>query len=127
MLMIVLLYGNFKFLLKASNDTIPLRARSSDVFVSVPISLIKEANVKLIERKYLIAINKEQDSIISLKDKYIIEQDSIINKQIMQYNSISNLNKELNNKIEQQSKRNNIIYGVGIGVIGALIISLICN
>ena len=46
--------------------------------VSVPISYIRLTNEKLIERKYLIAINNEKDSVINGYSLYCVEQRNII-------------------------------------------------
>lgn len=123
MLMILLLCGSSKCLLKANNDTIPLRAGCYEAIAEVPISLIKQANIKLIERKYLLEINKEQDSIINLKNKYIVQQDSIINKFQEKVNIANNINSELKTKI---NKYNKFAYISGIAI-SCCIILLICK
>lgn len=46
--------------------------------VLIDINAIRAANVKLIEREYLIKINETKDSIIDFKDSYIEEQKRII-------------------------------------------------
>lgn len=46
--------------------------------VIIPISYIKDANAKLIERIYLIKVNAEKDSIINLNKLYIKEQNVIV-------------------------------------------------
>lgn len=121
--MILLLFGSFKCLLRANNDTIPLRAGYYEAIAEVPISLIKQANIKLIERKYLLEINKEQDSIINLKNKYIVQQDSIINKFQEKINITNNINNELKTKI---NKYNKFAYIGGIAI-SCCIILLICK
>ncbi len=91
----------------------------------IPIKLIKQANVKLIERKYLIKINNEQDSIIKLKDKYIIEQNSIIVNFQNRVHLVNDLNKSINETLNKEKKRNKIItYSAG-GIIAGLVIGLI--
>ena len=59
---------------------IPLRGseyESDTATVAVPISLLRQANIKLIEREYYIELNQKKDTIIKLKD----EQINILNEE----------------------------------------------
>ena len=79
----------------------------------------------MIERNYLININKEQDSIIIMKDKYINEQQKVIADFQMRVNNTNKLNESIKFDLERQKRKNKIIsYGAG-GVIFGLLIGLI--
>ena len=84
----------------------PRGVNTTDTVVSVPISMIKVANAKIIKSKLYKDIIEEQDSIISLqKLKYNTINNEI---KILQYN-LNNSNKtndNLNKSIER-IKRNN--------------------
>lgn len=96
----------------------------SDTVVSVSIDYIKKANAKMIERKYLIDINKQQDSIILLKDKYIKEQSIIINDFKQKIIAANDLNKSITNSLNKQIRYNLIMLSVGGGIILGLITML---
>ena len=71
MLVIVMLLNNLQSLVLANDNVIPSTGDliQTDTAVAViPIYLIKQSNVKMIERLYLLEINKQQDSIIQLKE-----------------------------------------------------------
>lgn len=96
----------------------------SDTVVSVSIDYIKKANAKMIERKYLIDINKQQDSIILLKDKYIKEQSIIINDFKQKIITANDLNKSITDSLNKQIRYNLIMLSVGGGIILGLITML---
>ena len=69
---------------------IPLRGseyESDTAKVSVPISLLRQANIKLIEREYYIELNQKKDTIIKLKD----EQINILNEEVLIKSKRANL------------------------------------
>lgn len=69
---------------------IPLRGsecESDTAKVAVPISLLRQANIKLIEREYYIELNKKKDTIIKLKD----EQINILNEEVLIKSKRANL------------------------------------
>ena len=69
---------------------IPLRGseyESDTAMVAVPISLLRQANVKLIEREYYIELNQKKDTIIKLKD----EQINILNEEVLIKSKRANL------------------------------------
>lgn len=69
---------------------IPLRGseyESDTAKVSVPISLLRQANIKLIEREYYIELNEKKDTIIKLKD----EQINILNEEVLIKSKRANL------------------------------------
>ena len=69
---------------------IPLRGsecESDTAKVAVPISLLRQANIKLIEREYYIKSNEKKDTIIKLKD----EQINILNEEVLVKSKRANL------------------------------------
>lgn len=106
----------------SQNNDLPLRGinHNTDTTIAINIDYIRKANIKLIERKYLLKLNLEKDSIINLKNDYINEQyiiiDSLNNKLVTQYKVINNITEDLN-----KQKKNIIIYSVGGTLIGIII------
>lgn len=106
----------------SQNNDLPLRGinHNTDTTIAINIDYIRKANIKLIERKYLLKLNSEKDSIIDLKDDYINEQyiiiDSLNNKLVTQHKVINNITEDLN-----KQKKNIIIYSVGGTLIGVII------
>ena len=99
----------------------------SDTAVIINIDYIRLANIKMIERNYLIYITNEQDSIIDMKDKYINEQQKIIVDFQKRVTDANKLNESVKKDLEKQKTKNKIIgYGSG-GIILGLIISLIAK
>lgn len=94
-----------------------------DTCVNVPIRLIRSANNKMIERKYLLKIVDAQDSIIQLNNKYVLQQDTIINdlkNRILETNRI-------NNDLEERYKKERtkkIIYG---SIAGAFLVATVTS
>lgn len=117
-------------LLGQTNDSISSTGdytKADTTVATIPIYLIKQANVKMIERLYLIEINNQQDSIIDMKDKYINEQQSIITNFQKRITDVNKFNESIKKDLNKQKKRNKIIiYGAG-GVIFGLIIGLIAK
>lgn len=117
----------FNGLLQAQTISLPLRASDlkDSIKVELPISLIKKANERLIERKYLISIYYEQDSIIQFQNSYIANQSDIIND--MQDRIIINnkINEDLNNALDKQKKKNKIITYGAVGVVAGLLIGIL--
>lgn len=111
--------------LQARNDSVPPSTGGvqwSDTTIVINIGYIRLANAKMIERNYLLRINNEQDSIISLKDEYIREQEKIIadfQQRVYESNRIA---KNIEEDLERQRKRNKIIgWSAGAAVIGVII------
>lgn len=124
-LMILLLSNCFLNLQANSLDSIHFTGEQiiEDTCVNVPIKLIRSANNKMIERKYLLKVVDAQDSIIQLNNEYILQQDTIINdlkNRILENNKI-------NNELEEQYKKERtkkIIYG---SVAGAFLVATIAS
>ena len=106
----------------SQNNDLSLRGinHNTDTTITINIDYIRKANIKLIERKYLLKLNLEKDSIINLKNDYINEQyiiiDSLNNKLVTQHKVINNITEGLN-----KQKKNIIIYSVGGTLIGIII------
>ena len=117
----------FNGLLQARTISLPLQGSNLEdsIKVELPISLIKKANERLIERKYLISIYYEQDSIIQFQNSYIANQSIIIND--MQNRIITNnqINEDLNKALDKQKKKNKIITYGAVGVVAGLLIGVL--
>lgn len=124
-LMILLLSNCFLNLQANSLDSIHFTGEQiiEDTCVNVPIKLIRSANNKMIERKYLLKVVNAQDSIIQLNNEYILQQDTIINdlkNRILENNKI-------NNELEERYKKERtkkIIYG---SVAGAFLVATVAS
>ena len=117
----------FNGLLQAQTISLPLQGSDLEdsIKVEIPISLIKKANERLIERKYLIAIYYEQDSIIQFQNSYIASQSDIINT--MQERIVINnqINEDLNKALDKQKKNNKIITYGAVGIVAGLLIGIL--
>ena len=110
------------------NDSISLRGREQeqiDSNVVISISYIKQANAKMIERLYLKEICNQQDTIIKLKDKYIKEQQAIINSFQERVTTSEELNQRLYESIDRQRKKKRIFLGTTIGASLVALLSFI--
>lgn len=97
----------------------------ADTNVVIPISYIRNANVKLTERLYLLEINKQQDSIILSYNDYINNQNIIINDFQNRLANTDRLNKEMEKDIKKYKNTMTIIgCAAGAALIG-LIVGLI--
>ncbi len=103
----------------------PRGVNTTDTVVSVPISMIKVANAKIIKSKLYKDIIEEQDSIISLqKLKYNTINNEI---KILQYN-LDNTNKandNLNKSIERIKRNNRYLVGGGAVCAIAFVVCLL--
>lgn len=105
-----------------NNDEISLRASNykSDTIIQVKLDYIRKANAKLIERKYLIDINNEKDSIINLNNDYIKEQNNIIDTLQNKIIKYENINNNLQNDLNKE-KYNIKLYSIGVLLLGVII------
>lgn len=109
----------------SANNSSTGKGIQTDTIVPISIKFIREANAKLIEREYLLEVNKHQDSIIILNKSYIAEQGVII-KDFQ--NKVVNLNESNNNlkkSLDNQRSANKLLTGISVGAIVVSIISLI--
>ena len=123
--MTVLLSTCLRSWCQSLNDAIPLRGVNNNLDSSkvaiIEVDLLRKANIKLIERKMLIEVCNQQDTIIAFKDSYILEQERIIKdfqNKVLQTNEI---NTELSRSLDKQKK---ITYIVG-GVAGAALMTTV--
>lgn len=123
--MIVVLLSCFINLLQAqtnNNNIFPVE-KGYDIIsadtnkVLIPISVIKQANVKLNERLHLINIVSEQELIISDYKLYTITQDSIIKEFQNRIINANKINENYYKEIEKQRNRKDIWKGTAIGAI----------
>lgn len=103
----------------------PRGVNTTDTVVSVPISMIKVANAKIIKSKLYKDIIEEQDSIISLqKLKYNTINNEI---KILQYNldNTNKINDNLNKSIERIKRNNRYLVGGGAVCAIAFVVCLL--
>ncbi len=103
----------------------PRGVNTTDTIVSVPISMIKVANAKIIKSKLYKDIIEEQDSIISLqKLKYNTINNEI---KILQCNldNTNKVNDNLNKSIERIKRNNRYLVGGGAVCAIAFVVCLL--
>ena len=103
----------------------PRGVNTTDTVISVPISMIKVANAKIIKSKLYKDIIEEQDSIISLqKLKYNTINNEI---KILQYNldNTNKVNDNLNKSIERIKRNNRYLVGGGAVCAIAFVVCLL--
>lgn len=93
--------------------------------VAVPISYIRLTNEKLIERKYLIAINNEKDSVINGYSLYCVEQRNIIEDIKRDVQKANEINSKLQTKLNKEKQKTIIISSVTGGVIVGSLITIV--
>lgn len=94
---------------------------------NIDINTIKNATIKLTERKYLLKELEIKDSIIIDKDEYINIQNKEINNYKYLLKTSYSENENLTKSIESVKKRNKIIYYVGGAAVIGVIVGLICK
>lgn len=126
---VLLLSGFWNWLGAMTNDysSTGSEIETDTANVVVPVFFIKKANAKMIERIYLLKVNKLQDSIIVMKDNYINEQQSIIVDFQNRVAECNKLNTAIKNDLAKQKRKNKIILGGAAGVIIGVIIGIICK
>lgn len=97
-----------------------------DTTVVVPISIIRKANIKLIEGNYYREISYQKDTIIcNLNDMVSLysQSNEELHKQIIANEKI---NKDLQRSLNRKDKLNNILIGTTtVGLLGSIILFLI--
>lgn len=93
-----------------------------DTTITITIDEVREINKKLIERKYLLNIVNEQDSVIKYQDNYINEEKRIVKELQDQLTSKVIFQNQLNNTLKRQ-KVISVCLGVSlaISIIGILL------
>lgn len=100
--------------------------KSDTIKVAIPIELLRKANIKMIERKYFKKIIIEQDSIITLKDKYILEQENVINDFQKRLLVNAKLNETIRKDLEREKVKSKIFGGIaGVAVVVTIVTILI--
>ena len=130
MLMTVMLLNSFMNLqaqIDAGSPSTGDWLKADTAVATVPTYLIKQANAKMIERLYLIDINKQQDSIIIMKNDYILEQQRIILDFQQRIDNINRINETIVEDLNKQKRYNKIITFGGGSIILALLIGLIAK
>ena len=95
--------------------------------VIIPISYIKLANKKLIERQLLIETNIYKDSII-LDYKQYIEEQNKINKEFQhRINKANELNQDLSKRLNRQQKTSLVLGSIAGASIVVIIITALIN
>ncbi len=129
MLTIAMLLSGFMSLLASDKYDTSLRGiewKSDTVKVAIPIELLRKANIKMIERKYFKKIIVEQDSIITLKDKYILEQENVINDFQKRLLANAQLNETIKKDLEREKIKSKIFGGIaGVAVVVTIVTILI--
>lgn len=129
MLTIVILLNSFMSLLASDKYDTSLRGiewKSDTIKVAIPIELLRKANIKMIERKYFKKIIIEQDSIITLKDKYILEQENVINDFQKRLLANAQLNETIKKDLEREKIKSKIFGGIaGVAVVVTIVTILI--
>lgn len=97
-----------------------------DTTVVVPISIIRKANIKLIEGNYYREISYQKDTIIcNLNDMVSLysQSNEELHKQIIANEKI---NKDLQRSLNRKDKLNNILIGTTtVSLLGSIILFLI--
>lgn len=116
-------------LLASDKYDTPLRGiewKSDTVKITISIELLRKANIKMIERKYFKKIIVEQDSIITLKDKYILEQENVINDFQKRLLANAQLNETIKKDLEREKIKSKIFGGIaGVAVVVTIVTILI--
>lgn len=128
-MIVMLSIGSKNLLMAFNNDDFSTGKliKSDTTNVIIPVDYIRRANIKLIERRYLLSISKEQDSIINLKNCYIAEQDSIIKDMQNRIILSNDINNKAIDKIDKQKTTINILGGTTAALTIVVILSLIFN
>lgn len=110
------------------NSCFPLRGseyETDTTFVKVSIDAIKSANIKLIEREYLIKINNEKDSIIHTYHNYTDSIYNDLHNLVIKYNATIHDIQILNEISEKQNKRIKTFQKVCVGLSTGIILLIL--
>lgn len=106
----------------------------SDSLVVVDIATIRKANEKLLERDYLLKVNKSQNNIISDYKILTEKQDSVIYKYQVENITLENklaateaTKEAIAKQLDTRKKINYILSGVSVASLGILIINIIAK
>lgn len=128
LLMIVLLLNCFTSLLKANNiDDLSTGEiiQNDTVAVTVPINIIRKANIKLNERLILKEIVYNQNLEINEFKQLNILNDSTINYYRNNFIIQQHINQSINNELTKQRTTNRTLKGICIGSVSISCIALL--
>lgn len=94
-------------------------------YAKVPVSYIKKANVKLLERKYLLKINNEKDSVIQYYTSYVNNQNIIITELNKNYIDVQNLNKTIQKDLDKQKNKTKVLTYTTVGAITVIVLTIL--
>lgn len=126
--MILLSLISFSSWCQRINNDFPLRGiNHSDTteYAKVPVSYIKKANVKLLERKYLLKINNEKDSVIQYYTSYVNNQNIIIIELNKNYIDVQNLNKTIQKDLDKQKNKTKVLTYTTVGAITVIVLTIL--
>lgn len=121
-MILLLLICSKDLLVAQTNDTTSTgkQIKSDTANVIMPISYIRAANTKLIERLYLKELVIKKDSIILLKNNYINEQSIIIKDFQNKVNNVNKINLNLQKDLNRTKTRLKVCKWISIGCIGVV-------
>lgn len=128
MIMILLSLISFSSWCQRINNDFPLRGinhNDTTEYAKVPVSYIKKANVKLLERKYLLKINNEKDSVIQYYTSYINNQNIIITELNKNYIDVQNLNKTIQKDLDKQKNKTKVLTYTTVGAITVIVLTIL--
>lgn len=122
--MVTIVLLSFYFKTYSQNNYIKIKdiIINSDTTCIVPTRLIKDANIKLIERNAFAKIIAEQDTIIILYERQVDEYYCTVTEMQDRLINADKINNELKESIIKKQKLNKIFIGTtcGIAVVTAL-------
>lgn len=128
MIMILLSLISFSSWCQRINNDFPLRGinhNDTTEYAKVPVSYIKKANVKLLERKYLLKINNEKDSVIQYYTSYVNNQNIIITELNKNYIDVQNLNKTIQKDLDKQKSKTKVLTYTTVGAITVIVLTIL--
>ena len=115
------------------NDTISIKG-TSDSLVVVPINVIRQATIKLVERQELKAIVAQQDTIITEQKQLVSVYKNynlvLADENIALKNSCEEyerINKDLAKRLERSKNCFWILGGVAVSAVAVTAITLLCG
>lgn len=101
--------------------------QSDSTLVTIPISYIKLANKKLIERQLLIETNLYKDSIILDYKKYINEQSKITKDFQKRIDESNRINQDLSKRLNRQQKTSLVLGSIAGASVVIIVLTALIN
>lgn len=114
-------------LAQASKSDTSSTGKLTEATVNVPISYIKDANAKLIERDYLLKAIAIKDTIINLNGQYISEQNKVITDFQRKVLILNETNYKINRDLAKQKQQAGLFKVIAGSAILVTIVNLIIN